>query len=219
MRIAPGWQERQEDATVELGCDTALVVAAVHYLASDADQSALLDYLGEPAMVTVHPWPVFDQAAFGLTRTEALTRSQVMVVHRDLGSPVVIRPGSAAMAEPGRSGLFNRLNWERLRPASSEGLVDSNSSPVLFWNLGKSTEERIGVSEIGSQADSIAGISKEYEAWVNRTIGWVRRKGTKVWGLDTTAIRPDLDIRLTTVSTVYALPGALGALQAGAYVE
>jgi hypothetical protein len=123
------------------------------------------------------------------------------------------------MADSDRSGLFNRLNWERLRPASSEGLIDSNASPVLFWSCGSSSEQHICVSEIGSQADSAVQISKEYEGWVKRTMGWVRRRGTKVWGLETTSIRPDLDIRLQTMSAVYALPDALSRLEAGTYAE
>jgi hypothetical protein len=39
--------------------------------------------------------------------------------------------------------------------------------------------------------------------------GWVRRRGIKVWGLQRRNVRPDLDIALAAVSTIYALPGAL----------
>lgn len=140
-----------------------------------------------------------------------------MLVHAELGDPVVIGPASAAMSASTRSGVFNRLNWERLRPAAPEGLVDSNSSPVLLWRPGRWTAEKIQTSEIGSQADSIAALSDDYARWVNRATNWVRRKGTKVWGLGTTSIRPDLDIRLTTVTTVYALPDALASLESGAF--
>jgi hypothetical protein len=39
--------------------------------------------------------------------------------------------------------------------------------------------------------------------------------GTKVWGHERRDIRPDLDIMLGIVSTIYALPDALAALEAG----
>jgi hypothetical protein len=73
-----------------------------------------------------------------------------MVVRRDLGPPVAIRPGDDAMAEPTRAGVFNRINWDRLRPAPGEGLMDSNASPVLLWEPGQSSGTTVGVSAIGS---------------------------------------------------------------------
>lgn len=193
------------------------MVAAIHYFATEADQWALLDYLGEPSAITIQPWPVVTFPALYLKRMQVLTFGTVMLVHRRLGDPVLIGPGSAPMAASTKAGLFNRLNWERLRPAATESLVDSNASPVLFWRPGRATAEEIQTSEIGSQADSMAAISEGYSRWVNRTMNWVRRKGTKVWGLERTSIRPDLDIRLSTVSTVYALPDALATLESGTH--
>jgi hypothetical protein len=50
----------------------------------------------------------------------------------------------------------------------------------------------------------MSAVSPEYERWVNRIMGWVRRRGTKVWGLQRRSVRPDLDIALDVVSTIYA---------------
>jgi hypothetical protein len=52
-----------------------------------------------------------------LTRGDALATTRVMVVRRQLGLPSVTRQGHAAMAEHSKAGVFNRLNWERLRLA------------------------------------------------------------------------------------------------------
>lgn len=194
----------------------AQVVAAAHYFATSSDQRELLDYLGEPQHVTLHPWPVVGSPPVELTRDQALARAQVMVVHRGFGQPSVIRPGDAAMDEPTKAGVFNRVNWDRLRPTAREGLVDSNVSPVLLWTPGETTGSSLRVSSIGSQADAKGAISGDYERWVNRVLSWVRRKGTKVWGLERNSIRPDLDVHLPFVNNVYALPGALSALEAGA---
>ena len=96
-----------------------------------------------------------------LTRDRALTTPHVMVVHRDFGLPSVIRQGETAMTQPTKAGLFNRINWDRLRPAAREGLVDSNASPVLFWAPGPVTDSNIRVSSIGSLAGAMAAISAD----------------------------------------------------------
>lgn len=189
------------------------MVAAVYYYATPDDHAKLLDYIDEPVKASLHPWPFVDSPPTLLTRDQALTMPQVMVIHRDFGPPSVIRPGDAAMTEPTRAGLFNRVNWDRSRPAAREGLVDSNASPVLFWEPGPVTDSDIRVSKIGSQADAMGAISADYERWANRVMGWIRRKGTKVWGLERSAVRADLDLQLPFVNTVYALPDALSALE------
>ncbi|ALV41696.1 hypothetical protein AU252_11490 [Pseudarthrobacter sulfonivorans] len=192
------------------------MVTAAFYFATLEDQATLLDYLGEPDKVTLHPWPVVRTPLDVLNRDAALAGPQIFVVNRDLGPPVSIRLGDGAMDGPTRAGLFNRLNWDRLRPSLDKALVDSNASPVLFWEPAEISKEVLGVSMLGSQADSMAAISVDYERWVNRTIGWIRRKGTKVWGLERGAVRPDLDIQLGFLNSVYALPGALRTLEQGA---
>jgi hypothetical protein len=184
------------------------MVTAAFYFATSEDQATLLDYLGEPDKVTLHPWTVVRTPLDALSREEVLAGRQVLVVNRDLSPPVSIRLGASAMEEPTRAGVFNRLNWDRLRPALDEALVDSNASPVLFWEPAEISNEVIGVSQLGSQADAMAAISADYERWVNRTTGWILRKGTKVWGLERGALRPDLDIQLGFINSVYALPGS-----------
>lgn len=47
----------------------------------------------------------------------------------------------------------------------------------------------------------LGAISGDYERWVNRVLSWVRRKGTKVWGLERNSIRPDHDVHLPFVNT------------------
>lgn len=162
--------------------ETLGVVAAVDFYATAADQECLLDYLGEPAEVTLRPWPVVSSHAAVLSRESALSSGQVMLVSRALGPPVAVRVGDAAMAEPTKAGVFNRLNWERLKPKPDEGLVDSNASPVLLWTPAIQGPDGLGSGTIGSQADSVGAVSEDYERWVNRTMNWVRRKGTRSGG-------------------------------------
>jgi hypothetical protein len=192
------------------------VVAAVHYFATPEDHYALLDYLGEPDRVSLHPWPIIHTPAVVLSRAQALGTAQVMVASGAFEPPSAIQLGHPALAGDSKAGIFNRLNWERLRPSAREALVDSNSSPVLFWAPGQSNDSTLRVSNIGSQADAMHAVSAEYERWVKRVMGWVSRRGTKVWGLERGQVRPDLDIELSFVNNVYALPAALSALKEGA---
>lgn len=191
------------------------MVTAVHYFATVEDQMMLLDYLGEPAKVTLHPWPLMKTPLTVLSREDALEQSRVMVVHHQLGLPVPVRPGDAAMQGGSVLAVFNRLNWEKLGPAEDEALMDANASPTILWSPARLHAEAILPSSLGSQADSMAEISKDYERWVNRSMSWIRRNGTRVWGLEGRQVRPDLDIDLRFISTVFALPGALQAMESG----
>ncbi|MGK3647936.1 hypothetical protein [Pseudarthrobacter enclensis] len=191
------------------------MVTAVHYFATLEDQMMLFDYLGEPSKVTLHPWPLIQTPLTALSREEALEQSRVMVVNHQLGLPVPVRPGDAAMQGGSVNAIFNRLNWEKFAPAEDEALMDANASPTILWSPARLTAEAIFPSSLGSQADSMAEISKDYERWVNRSTSWIRRNGTRVWGLEGIQTRPDLDIDLSFISTVFALPGALQALESG----
>lgn len=195
------------------------VVTAVHFIATAEDHAAMLDYLGEPKAVTLHPWPVVSTPAETWTREQALAARQIMIVHRGIGAPAVIRPGDPALTESTKASLFNRLNWDRVSPEGDDGLVDSNASPVIFWESGASAEGVLHGSSLGSQADSMSAIGADYERWVTRTMGWIKRRGTKVWGLERGSIRPDLNIHLSHVSAVYALPRALDAMERGVPVR
>ena len=200
--------------TLELW-EAAAVVTAVHFYATADDQERLLDYLGEPAEVTLHPWPLLASPPVVLSRATALSSAQVLVLSHALGPAVVVREWDSALAGSSRAGVFNRLNWERLKPKSTEGIVDSNISPVLLWTPATQGQEGLASGTLGSQADSVGAVSKDYERWVRRAMDWVRRQGTQVWGLEAKHQRSDLDLRRTDVTTVYALPGALRFLQDG----
>ena len=191
------------------------MVAAVHFYATECDQQHLLDYLGEPDDATLMAWPLLQSPAVALSRTQALSAGHVTVANRRFNGPVGMRQSDAAMNEASRAGVFNRLNWERLKPKPHETLTDPNTSPVLFWTPATHGRDGLTSGSIGSQADSMRAVSQDYERWVNRVMSWVRRRGTKVWGLDTSRVRPDLNIRRPDVTTVFALPEALDRLESG----
>ena len=81
----------------------------------------------------------------------------------------------------------------------------------LLWMPATHAEGVLRSGNIGSQADSMSAVSADYERWANRVMNRVRRKGTTVWGLDAHGTRPDLDLRRTHVTTVFALPDVVQA--------
>jgi hypothetical protein len=191
------------------------MVAAVDFFATPDDEGALLDYLGEPDTASLHPWPICHPDLAALDRNTAASLSNVMVANSALGTPRIIRADDPSMDGASRAAAFNSMNWERLDPDPDERLVDSNASPVLLWQRGRLADGVVHQSAIGSQADSISAISHEYERWVNRVLSWVRRRGVRVWGLDGRNLRPDLDLAIDHISSIYALPGALATLVSG----
>lgn len=191
------------------------MVTGIHYYATDIDQNALLDYLGVPNAATLHPWPVLHDPLEQLTRAEAFARSHVMVVSRELGPPVSDLASGRASFASARSLVFNHLNRERLDLAPTDALINSDASPVLLWKPASFGDGVFYVGDIGSQAESMEAVSPEFARWVNRVTSWIRRRGTRVWGLERHALRPDLDVSMSTVSNVYALPDALLSLEDG----
>lgn len=192
------------------------MVSAVHYYADSSDTTALLDYMGVGWASDLYPWWQYSASVEGtLDRDQVLNARQIAVVSRAMGHPVLIRDSSdAALRDPGRSGLFNRLNLERRRDMT-QALIDPNRSPVLFWEPALVAENELRPGSLGSQADSMRVVSEDYERWANRVMGWIRRKGTAVWGLRRGETYPGLTIRNATVTTIHALPGALKLLQSG----
>jgi hypothetical protein len=54
----------------------------------------------------------------------------------------------------------------------------------MFWRPATPSASELRGGEIGdTQADAMSAVSIDYERWVNHVIGWIRRKGTKVWAL------------------------------------
>jgi len=195
------------------------MVAGIYFYADGEDTAEMLSYLRFGSEVSLHPWPLVQEPAVHYRLEEAIAAESVMVQSSQFGAPTLLHDGDSAPANtsPARAAVFNLLNRERLSPGPENGLlVDSNRSPVLLWKPGASAATEFRTSSIGSQADSMKAVSNDYERWGNRVMGWIRRRGIAVWGLNGSGVRPDLDIDVGFLNSVYALPGALRKLEAGA---
>jgi hypothetical protein len=191
------------------------MVANVYFYADGKDTADMLGFLRFGSEVSLHPWPLVQEPAVQYSLEEAIVAELVMVQSSKLGRPILLDNG--ASDSPGRAAVFNLIDRERLNPGPENGLlVDSNRSPVLLWRPGSNATTELRTSTIGSQADSMKAVSDEYQRWANRVMGWMRRQGTAVWGLNGARVRPDLDINVSFLNSVYALPGALRQLEAGA---
>ena len=208
------------------------MAAAVDFFATQVNEIALLDYLGEPRTVSLHPWPISPLVPAALDRRDLAARPSVMVVSDALGPPRLIRAQADASMDGGSaSATFNRINWDafnqqRTRASSTRTALQSSCGSAVFTSETSCTR-----AKSDRQADSMHGVSREYERWVNRVMSWVRRRGTRVrgstvlpsstrttthvWGLEGAKLRPNLDINIDHISSTYALPGALAELEAG----
>jgi hypothetical protein len=100
------------------------MVTAVHYFATLEDQMIRLDYLGEPAKVTLHPWPVITSPLSALSREDALERPRVMVV---VGLPVPVCMGVPAPLH----------SQERQRHSKGAGVVANCEAVEVLRNSSK----------------------------------------------------------------------------------
>lgn len=192
------------------------MVAGIHFYASSEDVTDLLDYLGVDLTATIWPWPVVQDEPVSLSREEAGSEHAVIILSAELGPPTVVHRNEPVSDGGSVTAVFTRMNFERIDPTLGLGLVDPDHSPVLFWQPGDVRADKLTTHNLGSQANAMRAISPTYERWVTRVMGWVRRRGTRVWGLERAALRPDLNINVSTVSAIYALPGALRLLELGA---
>lgn len=191
------------------------MVAGIQFYASDDDVRVFLDHVGEGRTATIWQWPLVEPEPVSLSREEALAQRAVIILSEELGPPVVMHRDNPALRAGSVTAVVSTLNFQQFDPAEGVGLVHPDRSPVLFWRPGRVGDREMTAHSIGSQAQSMRAVSPDYERWVVRMMGWVRRRGTKVWGLEMGAVRPDLDIRVSTVSAIYALPGALRLLEGG----
>jgi hypothetical protein len=189
----------------------------VQFFATREDEERLLDYVGEPTAVKLFPWlPMRAEAPVFLNRHDRASTSHVGVLDPRLGRIELAYPGDPAFTDgSSRARVFNTTNWNNWQPTAGAGIVDWNTTPALFWSRGEATATVLTPSDIGSQADSIARISDEYRRWVNRVMNWVRRTGTKVWGPSPEDRVAGFDVDLHTVSTCFALPGAVAYFESG----
>jgi hypothetical protein len=67
-----GYLGSSEGAITRARARLPSMVTAAFYFATTEDQATLLDYLGEPDKVTLHPWPVVRTPLDALSREEAL---------------------------------------------------------------------------------------------------------------------------------------------------
>ena len=191
------------------------MTGASHFYADAEDTDELLDYLRVDAGAGLRPWPLAD-ATHDLSRPDAARSHHVLIVDSELGEPVFVRENDPVLKAPTVSGVFNRRNMNAARRAGVDQIVDLDASPVLLWSPGSVSDTELRIGSIGTQAVSPRAISADYDRWLKRVASWIRRRGTAVWGLETHAVQPELDIELPYLNSVFALPGALQRLRAGA---
>lgn len=199
------------------------MVAAVNFFATQTDERHLLEKILAPGDTRLFPWCPMDIDAPLFVNREDLhkqTASQQRygIIDYRLGiiSFIGERPTTC---EPNRvkSYVFDQINWDSMAPGPGKGIVNWDRTPALFWDRGTVSQDgSLRVGNIGSQASSMDDISPEYRKWVNRVMGWVRRKSVKV--AQEGELTPDasaFDIRVSTLNVFYAMPAAMEFFRGG----
>lgn len=107
--------------------------------------------------------------------------------------------------------LFAREDWDRSGAVAGDRLLDQDLSPGICYKRPEIWEGRMGPCTLIAPPSSLERVGAEYAKWVNRCIGWVRRRGKIVhdWRSRSIAIPNPAH----TVNTVYAFPSALKLLE------
>ncbi|XAM00481.1 hypothetical protein OT109_03635 [Phycisphaeraceae bacterium D3-23] len=111
------------------------------------------------------------------------------------------------------ASLIARDRWDHSDIISNQGLIDFERSPALVYIRGQRSSRTIRASQLVAYPSRLASVSIDFERWVKRVLGWVRRKGEIVHDYRTPSCSiPNPDHLLTTT---YALPEAKILIDSG----
>lgn len=103
--------------------------------------------------------------------------------------------------------LFAREEWDERRLGGDDKMFDTDLSPILCYRRGAFCDGKMGPNLVLAPPSNLQRIGSEYERWVNRSLAWIRRRGTIVHDYrkqSTTIPNPH-----SIVNTIYAFPDVL----------
>jgi hypothetical protein len=109
--------------------------------------------------------------------------------------------------------LFAREDWDRSEAVAGDRLLDQDLSPGLCYKRPEMWEGKMGPCTLIAPPSSLERVGAEYAKWVNRCVGWIRRRGKIVhgWRSPSTVIPNPHHI----LNTVYAFPSAMKIIEGG----
>jgi hypothetical protein len=109
--------------------------------------------------------------------------------------------------------LFAREDWDRSGAVTDKRLLDQDSSPGLCYKRPEMLDGKMGPCTLVAPPSNLERVGVEYAKWVNRCVGWIRRRGKIVhdWRSPSTGIPNPRQI----LNTVYAFPSAMKLLEGG----
>jgi hypothetical protein len=109
--------------------------------------------------------------------------------------------------------LFAREHWDKSGIAKGEKLLDQDLSPGICYKRPEIADGRTGPCTLIAPPSNLKRVGTEYEKWVNRYLGWIRRRGKLVhdWRSPSTVLPNQRGL----LNTVYAFPEALKEIESG----
>lgn len=105
------------------------------------------------------------------------------------------------------NNLFSRQEWDNRNLTQNDKMLDSDLSPILYFNRGKILDGRVCPHTIIFPPSSLRRVGIDYERWANRSLGWIRRKCKSIhdWRNQSKTIYNPY----SSLNTIYAFPDML----------
>jgi hypothetical protein len=109
--------------------------------------------------------------------------------------------------------LFAREHWDLSGAVAGDKLLNQDLSPGLCYKRPEISGGRMGPCTLIAPPSNLNRVGVTYAKWVNRCVGWIRRRGRIVhdWRSPSTVIPNPRQI----LSTVYAFPSAMKTIECG----
>lgn len=109
--------------------------------------------------------------------------------------------------------FFAREDWDQSGLGPGDKLLDQDLSPGLCYKRPEMSGGRMGPCTLIAPPSNLDRVGAEYAKWVNRCVGWIRRRGRIVhdWRSPSTVIPNPRHF----LNTVYAFPSAIKLIRGG----
>ena len=195
------------------------MTAVAQFFCSPEEEAEVVRYLTKEAGTKVFdvrrraldPWDDFSADSL----PDWAERLSVFIWRPDLG-PLVWHTSQPIVEGPTHgnfvANVFAREEWDRRELHGDDKLLDVDLSPLLCYRRGNVRNGLRAPNHVLAQPSSLARAGRDYEAWVKRSLAWVKRRGKLIHDHRKCSSLPNPDL---IVSPIYAFAGAQLEIESG----
>jgi hypothetical protein len=136
-------------------------------------------------------------------------------IHQPAHGSLIWHTSQPAVEGPTHSSfvknLFAREEWDKRGFGDKDKMIDTDLSPIICYRRGVLQNGRTGPNMVLAPPSNLQRVSPEYYRWVRRSLAWIRRRGAIVH--DYRKQSDTIPNPHSIVSTIYAFPGVLEAIE------